>query len=449
MTQRLKEDFNRLGPDRVARLAAWYVLLAFGIPPVVSGQVPDVTADGPALTRHVPAIERNLHENIVRFWYPRCIDRTHGGYLVAFDSAGQPRTGAARMIVTQARMLWLSARLLREGIQPAQMREAADHGFAFLMERMWDPAQGGFFWEVDEAGRQPTRPNKHLYGQAFALYALSEYAGAAGRPEARRAAERLFELLDAKAHDARYGGYVEFFAPDWSPAPALATPYLGAAEPGLKLMNTHLHLMEALTTYYRLTRSAVARDRLAELVTIQSNSVVRKTVPAGTDQHRRDWTPRLTPDAARASYGHDLENIWLLADALEALGQSPYPLLDLFRAQFAYAVQHGYDPAHGGFFYTGPLGQPADDRRKDWWVQAEALVSALTMHRLTGERRYADVFEGTWRWVSERQTDWVHGEWHQTIGPDGDAQGDKGHAWKAGYHNGRAMLECLRLLKAP
>jgi mannobiose 2-epimerase len=400
----------------------------------------------PPLRRHQPALERNLRESIIGFWYPRSVDRENGGYRVAFGPAGEPRPGAAKMIVTQARMLWLSSRLLRDGHEPAQMRRAADHGFSFLTERMWDPQHGGFFWEVDETGRQVTRPRKHLYGQAFGLYALSEYALATKRPEARQQAERLFLLLEQKAHDARYGGYVEFFNPDWSPAPAGEPSYLGVSERDVKLMNTHLHLMEALSVYYRLTRSPAARDRLAELVTIESNAVVRKAAGASTDQHRRDWTPRLTPDAARASYGHDLENIWLLVDALDALGQSPYPLLDLFRTHFAYARQYGYDAAEGGFFYTGPLGQPADDRKKEWWVQAEALVSALTMYRLTGEQQYADVFEQTWRWVNERQTDWQHGEWHQTIRPDGTAVGDKGHAWKAGYHNGRAMLECLRLL---
>jgi mannobiose 2-epimerase len=402
----------------------------------------------PPLRRHLPALERNLRESIIGFWYPRSIDREHGGYRVAFGPAGEARPGAPKMIVTQARMLWLSCRLQRAGYEPAQMRLAADHGLAFLTQRMWDQQHGGFFWEVDEMGRRVTRSHKHLYGQAFGLYALSECALATQRTEARQYANRLFALLEEKAHDSRYGGYVEFFAPDWSAASPGEPSYLGAPEPDLKLMNTHLHLMEALTAYYRLTHTPLARDRLAELVTIESNAVVRKTAGASTDQHRRDWTPRLTPDAARASFGHDLENIWLLVDALDALGQSPYPLLDLFRTHFAYAKRWGYDAAEGGFFYTGPLGAPADDRRKEWWVQAEALVSALTMYHLTGEPQYADVFEQTWRWVNERQTDWQHGEWYQTVGPDGTAAGDKGHAWKAGYHNGRAMLECLRLLVA-
>ena len=190
------------------------------------------------------------------------------------------------------------------------------------------------------------------------------------------------------------------------------------------------------------------RVRLEELATIESTTVVRTTAGACTDQYARDWTPRLTPDTARASYGHDLENIWLLVDAYDALGRPVAPLMDLFRTLFENAYVHGYDRDAGGFFDSGPLGQDADRRGKTWWVQAEALVSALTMYRLTGEARYADVFRQTWRFVDERQTDHAHGEWWETVAPDGTATGDKAHRWKAGYHNGRAMLECLRLLAA-
>lgn len=58
-------------------------------------------------------------------------------------------------------------------------------------------------------------------------------------------------MLETKAHDREYGGYAEFFAPDWSTPPPEAQP-LGTPEPDLKLMNTPLHVMEAFTTYYRL-----------------------------------------------------------------------------------------------------------------------------------------------------------------------------------------------------
>ena len=393
----------------------------------------------------VPEVERNLTDNVLKFWYPGTIDREHGGFLIDHDAASRFRGEAPKALVTQARMVWLSARLVRGGRGGEAMAEAARQGYRFLMDRMWDREHGGFFWEVDRAGTRVVAANKHLYGQAFGLYALSEYALATGDGAARADALRLFDLLEARAHDARHGGYREFFARDWGPAPPGDRPYLGGTA-DLKLMNTHLHLMEALSTLYRVAPTPAVAARLFELVTIQSNAVVRKAIGACTDQYEADWTPRLDPPNARASYGHDLENIWLLVDALDALGQPAAPLLDLFRQLFAYSVAFGYDGRHGGFYDSGPLGQPADRRDKVWWVQAEALVSALTMYRLTGDAQYARVFLETWRFTDTVQTDWAAGEWHAAIAPDGTATGGKAHRWKAGYHNGRALIEVLRLI---
>jgi mannose/cellobiose epimerase-like protein (N-acyl-D-glucosamine 2-epimerase family) len=406
-----------------------------------------ISAD-PSLTVLAPAIEKNLSKAVIAFWYPRSIDTENGGYLVDFDAHGRWKGEGPKMIVTQARMLWLSSRLIREGRGGPEMREAARQGYRFLMDRMWDRDHGGFFWEVDRTGRRVVAPHKHLYGQAFGLYALSEYARATGDAQALADARRVFDLVDAKAHDATYGGYVEFFATDWGPAPAGVTPYLGVPT-GVKTMNTHLHLMEALTAFYRVSHLPLAATRLAELVTIQSSTVVRASIGACTDQYERDWTPRLDASTARASYGHDLENIWLLVDAGEALDVPVAEHLDLFRTLFANALAHGYDTAAGGFFDSGPLGKDADRRVKTWWVQAEALVSALTMYKLTGEAKYADLFRRTWAFVNDHQTDWTSGDWFESVGPDGPVPGDKGHRWKAAYHNGRALLECLRLIGAP
>jgi mannobiose 2-epimerase len=177
--------------------------------------------------------------------------------------------------------------------------------------------------------------------------------------------------------------------------------------------------------------------------------VVRKPLVACTDKHERDWTPVLGRNPAwdRVSYGHDLENVWLLINACETAGIPVWPFLDLCRQLFAYALKYGYDATHGGFYYSGPIGQPADDRRKSWWVQAEACVSALYMYRLTRDRVYWDVFAKTYGFIDRYQTDWRNGEWWEWVSPDLKPSGAKAHGWKAGYHNGRAMLECLRILR--
>jgi mannose/cellobiose epimerase-like protein (N-acyl-D-glucosamine 2-epimerase family) len=156
----------------------------------------------------------------------------------------------------------------------------------------------------------------------------------------------------------------------------------------------------------------------------------------------------LDDPATRVSYGHDLENIWLVVDALHALDQPTAPYHDLFRTVFEYALRHGFDGEAGGFFESGLPGKPADRLDKVWWVQAEALVSALTMFDLTRDARYVDVFSRTWEFVNTKQTDWTSGEWYETIQPDGRPRaGNKAHQWKAGYHNGRALIEAVERIR--
>ncbi|AGN01259.1 N-acylglucosamine 2-epimerase [Salinarchaeum sp. Harcht-Bsk1] len=408
---------------------------------------------------YAPKVAANLEDSILDFWYPRCIDEEHGGYITSYDADGEFAGTSEKQIVTQARFVWFFARLDREG--HGDYREAAEQGLEFLIEEMWDDEHGGFYWQVERDGTV-TKPNKHMYGQSFGLYALSEFDRAfdsglsTGGNQAREYAERLVALFDEEAHDDENGGYVEYFEPDWTPILEGRT-YLDGIEPdwstkesddeeldaSFKLMNTHIHLLESVTEYHRAT--GAGRDQLEELLHICTNTVLRKDVGACTDKYAPDWTPQLG-DLALASYGHDLESVWLVMDAVEALGLSQELFEDFYETLWDYSLEYGYDDEHGGFYFFGPIGEPATNRVKAWWVQAEVLTSALRMFDLTGEERYAEVFEETWDFLESYQFDDEVGEWHSGVTDDLEPVGRKGALYKGAYHNGRAMIECLDAL---
>ncbi|HYP04603.1 MAG TPA: AGE family epimerase/isomerase, partial [Bryobacteraceae bacterium] len=185
-----------------------------------------------------------------------------------------------------------------------------------------------------------------------------------------------------------------------------------------------------------------------ELIHIQTNAVIRKELAAGTDKYDRNWTPRLEGAFARVSYGHDLENVWLIVDALTAIGMPVHPFNDLFKGLWDYSLKYGWDEQNGGFYDSGAFHKPADNREKVWWTQAEAMVSALYMYRITGDPKYAGIFAKTYDFVDKHITDWEGGEWFWSQAANGTPRGPKASVWKAGYHNGRAMLECLAVLRA-
>ncbi|RJP25141.1 MAG: N-acylglucosamine 2-epimerase [Candidatus Omnitrophota bacterium] len=393
-----------------------------------------------------PALERILLENIIPFWHPQVIDADFGGYRLNHDKDGKWKGRGNKGIVTQARTVWFYSRLINSDYAKPEYLDAARYGFNFLSEKMWDKQYGGFYWEVDSAGAVMTKPDKHLYGQAFALYALSEFAKASGDRSVEEFSRKLYDFLEFYAHDSLNGGYHESFRRDWFTLPITINNYM-SVPPNLKLMNTHLHLMEALTTHYLVTKAQTVRERLIELIFIESNSVVRKNLGACTDKYNPNWIPLRGPSYDRVSYGHDVENVWLLIDACKAVGISNGPFMDLYHTLFGYSLQFGFDQKNGGFYDSGAFRTVADRRDKVWWVQAEGLVAALKMYQLTGESVYANCYLQTLDWLVKKQVDWENGDWHSTVSEDGTPSGDKAGLWKSPYHNGRAVLECLEIIK--
>jgi mannose/cellobiose epimerase-like protein (N-acyl-D-glucosamine 2-epimerase family) len=151
------------------------------------------------------SLERVLTQNIIPFWYPGVIDSNDGGYRLNHDLEGRCKGPANKCLVTQARTLWFFSRLANSPYGAPEHLEAARHGYDFLRHRMWDQQCGGFYWEVDSSGHNAAKPEKQIYGQAFALYALTEYALVSGDSTAKAIAEELFGLMETKAHDKRYG----------------------------------------------------------------------------------------------------------------------------------------------------------------------------------------------------------------------------------------------------
>jgi mannobiose 2-epimerase len=385
-----------------------------------------------------------LKTSLVDFYLPACVDRDNGGYLESLRNCKFAPTGE-KFLTMQGRQLWFFSTLAREGIENPAALAAAKTGYDFLEGRMRDRQHGGYFAKVTDSG-QRRDPRKHVYLNAFALYGLTAYHRATGDATALTAAQDLFRVLEEKAHDKQHGGYVEFFNEDWRPITEAREPgYVGAI--GTKTYNTHLHVLEAFAELYRVWPDPLLGRRLHELVVINANTVRHPDINCNIDGWYPDWRMVEHPRNLRASYGHDVECAWLALDAARTLGLSPRLLRDWAEALCAYSLKYGFDRQHGGFYYTGPLGQPSDDTKKEWWVQAEALVSMLEMYRLTGKREYYDAFKQTLDFVEKHQVA-REGSWWATRAADGSPKGDqRSSPWHGAYHNGRAMLLCARLLE--
>ena len=152
------------------------------------------------------------------------------------------------------------------------------------------------------------------------------------------------------------------------------------------------------------------------------------------------------------SYGHNVELVWLLGRADEALARPRSSHDDVARRLVDHALTYGLDRNLGGMYRDGPHDGPAYITDKEWWQNCESWSDSSMHTTVLAEARYFDAFHEIWEFAKKYFIDQRIGEWRQLLDRNGNViSGDIGNPWKASYHTGRAMIECKvrleRLLK--
>jgi mannobiose 2-epimerase len=288
------------------------------------------------------------------------------------------------------------------------------------------------------------RDRKQVYGQAFAIYALTEYHRASGRSEPLPEAIAVYRLLETHAQERVHGGYLEAFSRTWQPIADMRLSVVDLNEP--KSQNTHLHVMEAYTNLLRVWPDAGLRVAQTTLV----ETMLSRIVNPGTYHlglfFANDWTLR----SDRVSYGHDIEAAWLFTDAAEVLNE---PVLltrvrELATKIADVTLAEGVDTDGGLYNEGGPQG--LTDTNKEWWPQAEAVVGFLNAFQISRNQRYLDAALRTWDFIEKYLIDRTNGEWFRGVTRSGALLPDqlKVSFWKCPYHNGRTGLEAVTRLRS-
>jgi len=380
---------------------------------------------------------RELLENILPFWRRHVVDERRGGFIGLMSNDLHVQEDAARGLILNARLLWTFSAVYRY-TQDERDRSLAQRAYGYLSRRFHDEEHGGFFWELRFDG-SVLDDAKKVYGEAFCIYALAEYHRTFGGSLALERAVSVFDLIEARALDAKLGGYFEVMSRDWrlSEDMRLSDKDMTAA----KSMNNHLHILEAYTNLLRIWPQGRLADRLRELI-----DLFRQHILNDEDTHFHHFFDEVWNVLSDTyTFGHDIEGSWLLYEAVEVLGDEAL-LADIRRlaCQIARAtVEEGLD-ADGGLFYEGHNGQIVD-RNREWWPQAEAVVGFYNAWQLTGEAAFREAAVRCWQFILDRVVDHDHGEWFWCIRPDGtpDPAQPKVSAWKSPYHNARCCLELI------
>jgi mannobiose 2-epimerase len=387
-------------------------------------------------------IADELENNLLPFWRERVVDDTQGGFVAEMAADGTVCEDAPRGLILHSRLLWTFSALYRRFSDRRDL-DLAQRALDILESSFRDQEHGGYFWRVDTSG-DPLDRTKKIYGQAFCIYALSEYHRATGEEDPLTAAQQLFELIERHACDTEFGGYIEARAEDWSDASdlRLSDKDMDTA----KSMNTHLHLLEAYTNLVFAIVDPRVVMRLNDLIGIFGRHIIHRNENGLCLDHFFDDAWNLQSDTR--TYGHDIESAWLLCEAAEALrGEELRETAELWAIELARStLAEGLD-VDGGLAYEGRGGSVINADR-DWWCQAEAVVGFWHAFELTGEQEFADAAVAVWEFVKRSMVDRVHGEWFWRVRSDGtiDDSEPKVSEWKGPYHTVRMCLEMLRRL---
>ncbi len=403
--------------------------------------------------------------SLLQTWYPRIIDTIHGGYWTNFEYDWTRPVQQEKMLVTQARGLWTASRAAAVFPDNPVYRTAADHGYQFLTGCMWDAESGGFYQYYYPDASQLTDPSYKLtYGNAFALFALSAYARINKDPAVLDWIRTAFSWLETSAHDPVYGGYFSIIIPENLAETGLssqeAVERAGWFSPGGKDQNTSIHLLEALTSTYKVLPEEPVRTRLKEML-----DLIRDTMmdPDGYLHlfFTENWTPIGSNDSSgksledkryldHVSFGHDIETAYLLVDASQTLYGKPDPVtLQVARKLIDHTLAFGFDQDYFGLFDKGYVISPENkleiiDSTKTWWAQAEAWHALALFGELYPEEiLYQQAFQKMWSYIGQELIDRQYGGWYNNgldISPDSRNQ-RKAHVWKSCYHDGRALLQ--------
>ena len=376
-----------------------------------------------------------LEKSIIPFWNK--LKDIRGGFYGQVNLDLDVLKDAPKGVILHSRILWFYSGAYN-ATKNKELLDYAEHAFRFISEKCYDYEFGGVYWMMDADG-EPFDDMKHTYNQAFAIYGLSEYYKASGNEKARALALRLFEDIETRAVDEY--GYMEAFTRNWFP-----TGNEQLSENGLhadKTMNTTLHIMEAYTELYRITRSEKVQKRLQYTLDLMIDKVYDK------EKHvmKVFFNRRFELIGDIHSYGHDIEASWLIDRACDVLGSDEYKkkTSDLIVDVAENILNVAYE--------NNSLNNERDGREinknRIWWVQAEAVVGFTNAYQRSGEKKFIDAAENILQYIMKYQKDKREGsEWLPELTFDGkmilDAKDPMiAGPWKCPYHNGRMCIEIL------
>ena len=384
----------------------------------------------------VTEIKEHLVNDLIPFWQG-LKDEENGGFYGYLSYDLKLDKNAVKGCILNSRILWFFSNAYMLLGAPSLL-ESATHAYQFLKDYCVDNEFGGVFWSLAYDGT-PEDTTKHTYNQAFSIYALASYYDASKNPEALEIAWKLYDLVELKCKDEY--GYLEAFTRNFEPEENDKLSENGVIAE--KTMNTLLHVFEAYTELYRVTKEEKVAKQIRFMMDIIKDKVFNKEIGRQEVFFDKTWNSLID----LYSYGHDIETAWLVDRGLEVLGDEAYT--NMLSPITKIITENIYNRAYIDHSLVNESENGVVDTTRVWWVQAEAVVGFLNGYQKQGNKKFLDASEDIWNYIKKYFIDKRNGsEWFWSVKED-HTPNEKPivEPWKCPYHNGRMCFEVLRRMK--
>ena len=381
-------------------------------------------------------IKEHLVNDLIPFWQG-LKDEENGGFYGYLSYDLKLDKKAVKGCILNSRILWFFSNAYMVLGDPSLLESAA-YAYQFLKEHCVDDEFGGVFWSLTYDGK-PEDTTKHTYNQAFSIYALASYYDASKNPEALEIAWKLYDLVESKCKDEY--GYLEAFTRSFEPEENDKLSENGVIAE--KTMNTLLHVFEAYTELYRVTKEEKVAKQIRFMMDIIKDKVFNKEMGRQEVFFDRTWNTLID----LYSYGHDIETAWLVDRGLEVLDDEAYT--NMLSPITKIITENIYNRAYIDHSLVNESENGVVDTTRVWWVQAEAVVGFLNGYQKQGDKKFLDASVDIWNYIKKYFIDKRNGsEWFWSVKED-HTPDEKPivEPWKCPYHNGRMCFEVLRRMK--
>ena len=379
----------------------------------------------------------DVYKRQIPFW-KNLRDDEFGGYYGYMGYDLKLDKKAEKGCILNSRITWFFSNAYTL-LKDESLLKEADHGYAFLKDHCIDKENGGIYWSMNYDGT-PLDTTKHTYNQAFCIYALSSYYEASGKKEALDLAKQLFHMIEEKCTDDQ--GYLEAFTRDFQPESNEKLSENGVLAE--KTMNTLLHVLEAYTELYRVSKDEQVKEKLKWIMDVFADKVYNPKLKRQEVFFDKNYNSIIDLH----SYGHDIETAWLMDRSLEILDDDAYTnrLSPITKA----LTENIYKVAFDGHSLSNECDKGVVDTNRVWWVQAETVIGFLNGYEKDPSKtEYKEAAEATWQFIKDYVIDKRPGsEWFWLVRQDGTpVEGEPiVEPWKCPYHNGRMCMEVIRRL---